>query len=232
MNLVREWQDDAIHDLSDQGGGKYMAFISWPFQPSNTALGRVKEWGFGTGDDLSRPFPGDAIARLDGQGKKTDHPQFGKRRRVAGASAYLRTQALSRLFLDNIYSIGSSWVTMGPHVGQMGLLWGANDMGSVMMEENVVSSAGSTHCLNEPMICRLIRDAGYVPAQRDNAYDLLKVHDGPTAPDLSIADWSTCRPDRLLREQGAEEAGGCSAASGTPEAADVETVSLTIQSSD
>ena len=232
MNLVRERQDDAINDLSDQGGGKYMAFISWPFQPSNTSLGKVKEWGFGTGDDLSLPFPGDAVARLDGQGKRSDHPQFGRRRRVAGASAYLRTQALSRLFLDNIYSIGSSWVTMGPHVGQMGLLWGANDMGSVMMEENVVSSAGSTHCLNEPMICRLIRDAGYIPAQRDNAYDLLKVHDGPSSPDLSITDWSTCRPERLDTAQGSEESGGCSVAGGSTDTTESDTVSLTIQNSE
>ena len=120
---------------------------------------------------------------------------------MAGPSAYLRTQALSRLFLDNIYSIGSSWVTMGPHIGQMGLLWGANDMGSVMMEENVVSSAGTTHCLNEPMICRLIRDAGFVPAQRDNAYDLLKIHDGADAPDLAVEDWSRYRADSLHTEQ-------------------------------
>ncbi|HAW96709.1 MAG: dehypoxanthine futalosine cyclase [Phycisphaerae bacterium] len=232
MNLVRERQDEAINDLSQEGGGKYMAFISWPFQPSNTALGNVKEWGFGKGDDLSQPFPGDFVARLDGLGKRSDHPKFGLRRRVAGASAYLRTQALSRLFLDNIYSIGSSWVTMGPHVGQMGLLWGANDMGSVMMEENVVSSAGSTHCLNEPMICRLIRDAGYVPAQRDNAYDLLKVHDGPTSPDLAITDWSTCRPERLSTAQGTEDSGGCSVAGGSQESGESGMVSLTIQNSD
>ena len=123
---------------------------------------------------------------------------------------------------------------MGPHVGQMGLLWGVNVMGSVMMEENVVSSAGSTHCLNEPMICRLIRDAGFVPAQRDNAYDLLKVHEGPTSPDLAIKDWSTCRPDRLHQEQGEDEdagsGGGCSVAGGSASAG--ESVSLTIQSSD
>jgi cyclic dehypoxanthinyl futalosine synthase len=119
---------------------------------------------------------------------------------MAGATEYLRTQALSRLYLDNIHSIGSSWVTMGPHVGQVGLRFGANDMGSVMMEENVVSSAGTVHCLNEPVICRLIRDAGFLPAQRNNAYNLLKVHDGPTSPDLMVKDWSELRAKPMHQE--------------------------------
>jgi len=79
-------------------------------------------------------------------------------------------------------------------------------MGSVMMEENVVSSAGTTHCLNEAEICRLIRDAGFVPAQRDNAYDLLKVHDGPDSPDRRVTDWSEHRPRRLHAEAPREKA--------------------------
>jgi cyclic dehypoxanthinyl futalosine synthase len=116
---------------------------------------------------------------------------------MAGASDYLRTQALSRLYLDNIYSIGSSWVTMGPHIGQAALHFGASDMGSVMMEENVVSAAGTTYCLNEPMLCRLIRDAGFIPAQRNNEYNLLKVHDDADAPDRRVTDWSTLRAERL-----------------------------------
>jgi hypothetical protein len=91
--------------------------------------------------------------------------------RMSGSTDYLRTQAISRLFLDNIYSIGASWVTMGPHVGQVGLAYGANDMGSVMMEENVVSSAGTTYCLDEAVLCRLIRESGFMPAQRNNTYD-------------------------------------------------------------
>jgi cyclic dehypoxanthinyl futalosine synthase len=112
---------------------------------------------------------------------------------MAGATEYLRVQAIARLFLDNVQSIGSSWVTMGPKIGQLGLLFGATDMGSVMMEENVVSSAGTTYCLNEAVICRLIRDAGYVPAQRDNRYGILKVQDGPGSPDLVVKDWSAFR---------------------------------------
>ncbi|MFO0963477.1 MAG: radical SAM protein [Phycisphaerales bacterium] len=193
MELVRRWQDRAVADFAAQGGGRYKAFISWPFQRENTPLGRAKEWGQGEGDDISQPFPGDVVARLDGSGEKEAHPEFGRRVRMAGATEYLRTQALSRLYLDNVHSIGASWVTMGPHVGQLGLRYGANDMGSVMMEENVVSSAGTVHCLNEPLLCRLIRDAGFLPAQRDNAYNLLRVHDGPESPDLRVTDWSSLR---------------------------------------
>ncbi len=193
MELVRQWQDRAIADFAAQGGGRYKAFISWPFQRENTPLGRAKEWGQGAGDDLDTPFPGDAVATLDGSGTKELHPEFGRRVRMAGSTEYLRTQALSRLYLDNVHSIGASWVTMGPHVGQVGLRFGANDMGSVMMEENVVSSAGTVHCLNEPLLCRLIRDAGFLPAQRDNAYNLLRVHDGPESPDLRVQDWSLLR---------------------------------------
>jgi cyclic dehypoxanthinyl futalosine synthase len=200
MDMTRRWQDRAIADFSAQGGGRYKAFISWPFQRENTPLGRAKEWGQGPGDDLSQPFPGDAVANLDGSGTKDTHPEFGRRVRMAGATEYLRTQATSRLYLDNVHSIGSSWVTMGPHVGQVALRFGANDMGSVMMEENVVSSAGTVHCLNEPLLCRLIRDAGFLPAQRDNAYDLLKVHDGPDSPDLRVKDWSEFRSKPMHQE--------------------------------
>ncbi|MFZ4722730.1 MAG: radical SAM protein [Phycisphaerales bacterium] len=206
MEQVRAWQDRAIADFAKDGGGRCMAFISWPFQRENTPLGRAKAWGDGPGDDLSQPFPGDVVATLDGLGTRDSHPEFGRRVRMSGSTDYLRTQAVSRLHLDNVWSIGSSWVTMGPLVGQAGLRHGANDMGSVMMEENVVSSAGTTHCLNQAEICRLIRDAGFVPAQRDNRYDLLKVHDGADSPDLRVTDWSAHRPRRLHIEAPREKA--------------------------
>lgn len=201
MDLVRRWQDRAINDFARDAGGRYKAFIAWPFQRENTPLGRLKEWGQGEGDDLAQPYPGDVVAKLDGSGDKGEHPEFGRRLRMAGSTEYLRTQALSRLYLDNIYSIGASWVTMGPHIGQVALTFGASDMGSVMMEENVVSSAGTTYCLNEPVICRLIREAGFTPAQRDNAYRLLKVHDTDASPDLKVTDWSTQRTKRLHIEK-------------------------------
>ena len=205
MEQVRAWQDRSIADYAKDGGGRCMAFISWPFQRENTPLGRAKSWGDGEGDDLSQPFPGDVVAKLDGSGDKAAHPEFGRRVRMSGSTDYLRTQAVSRLHLDNVWSIGSSWVTMGPLVGQAGLRHGANDMGSVMMEENVVSSAGTTHCLNQAEICRLIRDAGFVPAQRDNRYDLLQVHDGPDSPDLRVTDWAQHRPRKLHVETKAAE---------------------------
>jgi cyclic dehypoxanthinyl futalosine synthase len=90
-----------------------------------------------------------------------------------GVAEYLRTQALARIFLDNIENVQSSWVTQGPGIGQVALKYGANDFGSVMMEENVVSSAGTTFCLNAAQIESLIRDAGYEPRRRNNWYELL-----------------------------------------------------------
>lgn len=190
-----------------EGGGHYKAFISWPFQRENTPLGRVKDWGQRP-EELNTEFPGDAVARAFDWGKNQDvdyqnlkgAEEFGRRVRMSGASDYLRTQALSRLFLDNFYSIGASWVTMGPHVGQVALAYGANDMGSVMMEENVVSSAGTTYCLDEPVLCRLIRGAGFTPSQRDNVYDVLKVHAGTDSPDLIVTDWSKHRARKMHQE--------------------------------
>jgi len=206
MKLVRDWQDRALREGAEAGSGgrigHYKAFISWPFQRENTPLGRVKDWGARPEELQSGTvFPGDAVARLDGSGDPKSHAEFGRRVRMSGSTDYLRTQAFSRLFLDNIYSIGASWVTMGPHIGQVALAFGASDMGSVMMEENVVSSAGTTYCLDEAVLCRLIRGAGFIPAQRDNVYDLLHVHDGPNSPDLAVTDWSTHRAQRLHVER-------------------------------
>ena len=96
-----------------------------------------------------------------------------KVKQPTGVSEYLRTQALARIFLDNVENIQSSWVTQGPDIGQIALKYGANDFGSVMMEENVVSSAGTTFRLDAPRIESLIRDAGYEPRQRNNWYELL-----------------------------------------------------------
>src|SRR5438874_6036219 len=93
--------------------------------------------------------------------------------RRTGVVEYLRTQALSRIFLDNFPNVQSSWVTQSPDIGQVALKYGANDFGSVMMEENVVSSAGTTFRLNSAQIETLIRDAGYEPRRRNNWYELL-----------------------------------------------------------
>ncbi len=91
---------------------------------------------------------------------------------VTGAE-YLRTQAVARIFLDNFENVQSSWVTQGPKIGQVALEFGANDFGSVMMEENVVSSAGTAFHLRAADIERLIREAGYEPRRRSTWYQLL-----------------------------------------------------------
>jgi len=92
---------------------------------------------------------------------------------TVGAHEYLRTQALARIYLDNIENIQSSWVTQGPEIGQVALKHGANDLGSIMIEENVVSQAGTTFRMGVDDMRRLIADAGYEPRQRDNWYQLV-----------------------------------------------------------
>lgn len=92
---------------------------------------------------------------------------------TVGSHEYLKTQALARIYLDNFPSVQSSWVTQGLDIGQVALKYGANDLGSIMIEENVVSSAGTTFRMTVPDMQRLIRDLGYEPHQRDNWYRLL-----------------------------------------------------------
>jgi cyclic dehypoxanthinyl futalosine synthase len=88
----------------------------------------------------------------------------------ATAVEYLKMLALSRLYLDSIPNIQASWVTPGLKVCQLGLRFGGNDVGSIMIEENVVSAAGTHHCASEEQLRRLIRDAGFIPKQRDTLY--------------------------------------------------------------
>lgn len=91
----------------------------------------------------------------------------------AGAYDYLKTQAVARLYLDNFANVQSSWVTQGLKVGQLALLYGANDMGSLMIEENVVASAGTVHYLTLDQIRDAIREVGYEPRQRNVFYQLI-----------------------------------------------------------
>ena len=86
---------------------------------------------------------------------------------------YLRMVAVSRLFLDNVPNIQASWVTMGTRIGQVALAFGANDIGSTMIEENVVAAAGCVHRASPEMLRRLIREAGFEPRQRDSDYRLV-----------------------------------------------------------
>ncbi|GAV31757.1 thiamine biosynthesis enzyme ThiH and related uncharacterized enzymes [Coriobacteriaceae bacterium EMTCatB1] len=92
---------------------------------------------------------------------------------VKGAGSgwqYLRTLAVARLFLDNVVNLQASWVTQGPKIGQISLAFGANDMGSTMIEENVVAAAGTRFSMARDDLVRLIRDAGFTPVQRDTLY--------------------------------------------------------------
>ena len=91
----------------------------------------------------------------------------------AGSFEYLKTQAVSRLYLDNFPNIQSSWVTQGLKIGQLALLFGANDMGSLMIEENVVAAAGTVHYLTLDQIRAAIAELGYTPRQRNVFYELI-----------------------------------------------------------
>ena len=136
-----------VRDLQGETGG-FTAFICWTFQPENAPLGRMKQ------------RPADSA-----------NPPDGRHLHLAGAHEYLKTLAMARLFLDNIPNLQASWVTQGPKIGQLALFFGANDMGSVMMEENVVSAAGTTYRLTEQDIRRLISDAGWQPQKRNCYYE-------------------------------------------------------------
>ncbi|WP_024955398.1 dehypoxanthine futalosine cyclase [Sulfurospirillum arcachonense] len=85
---------------------------------------------------------------------------------------YLKLLAVSRLYLDNFKNIQSSWVTQGSYIGQLALKFGANDLGSTMMEENVVAAAGTANQMNQEEMIKLISDIGEYPAKRDTAYNI------------------------------------------------------------
>jgi len=93
--------------------------------------------------------------------------------REATGVDYLRTLALSRLVLDNFDNLQASWVTQGGKVGQLSLAFGANDMGSVMIEENVVRAAGASYCMDEVELVRNIEAAGFIPKRRNMHYEIL-----------------------------------------------------------
>ncbi|MDC1141692.1 dehypoxanthine futalosine cyclase [Planctomycetota bacterium] len=103
---------------------------------------------------------------------------------MTSAYDYLRTQAVARIFLDNFENCQASWVTQGGQIGQLSLKYGCNDMGSLMIEENVVRLAGASFRMTEFEIRRLIRDAGYTPSRRNFFYDVL---DEPATLDTDLA---------------------------------------------
>ena len=119
---------------------------------------------------------------------------------------YLRTLALARIVLDNFDNLQASWVTQGGKVGQLSLAYGANDMGSVMIEENVVRAAGAAYCMDEVEIVANIEDAGFVPKRRNMHYEILgdpifRERDVPRMLTLGTArkDGDSSVPEELLR---------------------------------
>ena len=153
-----------LRELQDETGG-FTAFIAWTHQAPESApwFGRDAENGRKGGTDM------------------TQVPE-------AGAFEYLKTQAVARLMLDNIPNIQSSWVTQGKKVGQLALRFGANDMGSLMIEENVVAQAGTVHHLTLDEIKDAIRELGYTPRQRNVHYELIDQADEVEAlPPVSTA---------------------------------------------
>ena len=117
---------------------------------------------------------------------------------------YLRTLALARIVLDNFDNLQASWVTQGGKVGQLSLAYGANDMGSVMIEENVVRAAGAAFCMDEIEIVRNVENAGFIPKRRNMHYEILgepifRQRDVPRMLELAVArhDGDTSRPAEL-----------------------------------
>jgi cyclic dehypoxanthinyl futalosine synthase len=127
-----------------------------------------------------REVQDESLARKNGGGftaficwsLQTDNTELAHLPKTGGHE-YLKTLAIARMYLDNVPNLQSSWVTQGDKIGQMALLYGANDMGSTMLEENVVSQAGATFRMTEQTIRRVIEDLGLTPHRRDCYYRLL-----------------------------------------------------------
>ncbi|KPK75999.1 MAG: hypothetical protein AMJ79_08805 [Phycisphaerae bacterium SM23_30] len=132
---------------SNPEAGHFTAFTCWPFQPGNTRLARSGHY--------------DPAADADRRCEQLH---------LAGAFEQLKMTALARIYLDNIPNHQASWVTQGPKIGQLSLLAGCNDFGSLMMEENVVAAAGAAYQLQLDQLRRLIRSVGFEPVQRDCYY--------------------------------------------------------------
>ena len=141
-----------------------------------------------------------------------EHTERGGRE--ASAIEYLRTLAIARLVLDNFDNLQASWVTQGGKVGQLSLAFGANDMGSVMIEENVVRAAGASYCMDEVEIVRNVEDAGFAAKRRNMHYDILgdpmfRLREVPRMLELATAreDGDTSIPVELLNYPARSAAG-------------------------
>ena len=166
---TKEWL--AVHRLAHSIGMKTTATMMFGTVETDEEI--IEHW------DLIRKLQDEtggfrAFIMWSFQGENTklmeEHPQI----KPQSSNRYLRLLAVSRLYLDNFKNLQSSWVTQGSYIGQMALKFGANDLGSTMMEENVVKAAGAANRMNQDEMIRLIKDIGEIPAKRDTAYNILE----------------------------------------------------------
>lgn len=158
LDRLRQLQDESLNrQQNDPHAGCFTAFTCWPFQSGNTRLGKRLQQQ----NDLSE--------KPDLKAKGLQTHDF----KTAGAFEQLKMTALARIYLDNFDNIQASWVTQGPKIGQLSLLMGCNDLGSLMMEENVVSAAGTSYKMELNQLRQLITEAGFTPIQRDCYYSRL-----------------------------------------------------------
>lgn len=166
---TQEWLE--VHRLAHSIGMKTTATMMFGTVETDEEI--IEHW------DLIRKLQDEtggfrAFIMWSFQGENTklieEHPQI----KPQSSNRYLRLLAVSRLYLDNFKNLQSSWVTQGSYIGQMALKFGANDLGSTMMEENVVKAAGAANRMNQDEMIRLIKDVGEIPAKRDTAYNILE----------------------------------------------------------
>ena len=166
---TQEWLE--VHRLAHSIGMKTTATMMFGTVETDEEI--IEHW------DLIRKLQDEtggfrAFIMWSFQGENTklmeEHPQI----KPQSSNRYLRLLAVSRLYLDNFKNLQSSWVTQGSYIGQMALKFAANDLGSTMMEENVVKAAGAANRMNQDEMIRLIKDIGEIPAKRDTAYNILE----------------------------------------------------------
>lgn len=166
---TQEWLE--VHRLAHSIGMKTTATMMFGTVETDEEI--IEHW------DLIRKLQDEtggfrAFIMWSFQGENTklmeEHPLI----KPQSSNRYLRLLAVSRLYLDNFANLQSSWVTQGSYIGQMALKFGANDLGSTMMEENVVKAAGAVNRMNQDEMIRLIKDIGEIPAKRDTAYNILE----------------------------------------------------------
>ena len=166
---TQEWLE--VHRLAHSIGMKTTATMMFGTVETDEEI--IEHW------DLIRKLQDEtggfrAFIMWSFQGENTklmeEHPLI----KPQSSNRYLRLLAVSRLYLDNFKNLQSSGVTQGSYIGQMALKFGANDLGSTMMEENVVKAAGAANRMNQDEMIRLIKDIGEIPAKRDTAYNILE----------------------------------------------------------